>query len=303
MVSASKRPGWIALGSVLVFNLLLLSLQTNQRGSPGFVREFLLDLLVPAEKVVEGGGQAVSGVWNGYFALVGVQEENQKLKADNEQLRMQIQQQDEALREAARLRAFLGVNESGIGKTVVARVIGRDPSRYLQTVTIDKGQSDGVRANHSVITPDGVVGRVLTAATSSAVVQLITDAQSEVAAMFRESRVHALFKGTGGRDLELDFIEDDDGIVVGAEVITSGLDQVHPKGLPLAVISSVGAMGEHFNPMTARPRVDLSRLEEVLVVIEEAQPSPPSGQPPSIQQHPDGKAPAPSARNSRRTEG
>lgn len=267
------------------------------------MREFLLDLLVPAEKVVEGGGQAVSGVWNGYFALVGVQEENQKLKADNEQLRMQIQQQDEALREAARLRAFLGVNESGIGKTVVARVIGRDPSRYLQTVTIDKGQSDGVRANHSVITPDGVVGRVLTAATSSAVVQLITDAQSEVAAMFRESRVHALFKGTGGRDLELDFIEDDDGIVVGAEVITSGLDQVHPKGLPLAVISSVGAMGEHFNPMTARPRVDLSRLEEVLVVIEEAQPSPPSGQPPSIQQHPDGKAPAPSARNSRRTEG
>jgi rod shape-determining protein MreC len=273
MVSASKRPGWIALVSVLVFNLLLLSLQTNQHGGPGFLRQVLLDVMVPGEKLADTVVQGVWNVWDGYFALVGVRDENLKLKAENDQLRMQIQQQDEAIREAARLRAFLGMADAGIGKTVAARVIGR-ASRSLQTITIDKGQADGVKPNNSVITPDGVVGRVLNVATRSAVVQLITDTQSEVAAMLRESRVQALFRGTGGRDLELDYIEDDYGIEAGAEVVTSGLDQIHPKGLPLATISSVGEKGEHFRLMFARPRVDLSRLEDVLIVIEPVSPAP-----------------------------
>ena len=204
-------------------------------------------------------------MWDGYFALVGVRDENQKLKAKNKLLQMQIQQQDEAIREAVRLRSLLGITDAGIGKTVAARVIGRDPSRSLQTVTIDEGQSDGVKVNDSVITPDGVVGRVISGAKASAVVQLITDTQSEVAAMFRESRVQALFKGTGGRDLELDYIDDDYGIEVGHEVITSGLDQIHPEGITSCDYKSVGEQGEHFRLVFARPRVDFSRLEDVLV--------------------------------------
>jgi rod shape-determining protein MreC len=300
MVSKAKRSGWIALVSVLVFNLLLLSLQTNQHGSPGFMRKWLLDVLVPAEKLFDSGVRGVWGVWDGYFALVGVRDENEKLKADNDQLRMQIQEQDEAIREAVRLRSFLGIAEAGIGKTVAARIIGRDPSRSLQTVTIDRGLSDGVKANNSVITPDGVVGRVLSVATGSAVVQLITDAQSEIAAMFRESRVQALFKGTGGRDLELNYVDDDYGIEVGAELITSGLDRIHPKGLPLATISSIGERREHFKMMTARPRADLSRLEDVLVVIEPARPL---GEPPPLPAQPPTNPGSPAVYSSHRTDG
>jgi rod shape-determining protein MreC len=301
MVPVAKRRGWIALVGVLVFNLLLLSLQTNQHGSPGFLRKWLVNLMVPAEKLVDSGVRGIWGVWDGYFALIGVRSENKKLQSENDQLRMQVQQQDEAIREAARLRSFLGIAEAGIGKTITARVIGRDPtpSRYLQTVTIDRGQSDGVKANDSVITPDGVVGRVLTVATGSAVVQLITDSQSEIAAMFRESRVQALFKGTGGRDLELNYIDDDYGIEVGAEVITSGLDQIHPKGLPLGTISSVGEKGEHFRVMFARPRVDLARLEDVLVVIK---PSRPVGEPQMVP-NPPGAPASPAVHSSSRTDG
>jgi rod shape-determining protein MreC len=302
MVPIAKRPGWIALVSVLVFNLLLLSLQTNQHGGPGFMRKWLLDVLVPGEKLVDSGVRGIWGVWDGYLALIGVQGENEKLRAENDQMRMQIQQQDEAVREAARLRSFLGMAEAGIGKTVAARVIGRDPSpsRTLQTVTIDRGQSDGVKANDSVITPDGVVGRVLSVASGSAVVQLITDSQSEIAAMFRESRVQALFKGTGGRDLELNYVDDDYGIEVGAEVITSGFDQIHPRGLPLAIISSIGEKGEHFRAMSARPRVDFSRLEDVLVVIE---PAVPVGEPPGGPSKPATNPASPAVHSSGRTDG
>jgi rod shape-determining protein MreC len=273
MVSAAKRSGWIALGSILIFHLLLLSLQTNHRGSPGFMRQWLLDALVPTEKLVDRGVQGLWNVWQGYVALVGVQEENRALKAENDKLRMQVQQQDEAIREAERVRGFLNLSNPGIGKLVPARVIGRDPSRSLQTVTIDKGTSSGVKLNSSVITPTGVVGRVISVARASAVVQLITDAQSEVGAILRESRVQALFKGTGSRDLELDYIDDDGGIAVGDEVTTSGLDQIHPKGLPLAIISSVGPKGELFKAVLARPLADLARLEEVLVVTEPGEPA------------------------------
>lgn len=243
------------------------------------MRTWLLDALVPAEKLVDSGVQGVWGVWSGYIALIGVREENHKLQVDNDSLRMRIQTQDEQIREAQRLRAFLGLTESGIGKMVAARVIGRDPSRSLLTVTIDKGQADGVKPNASVITPAGVVGRVISAGRGSSLVQLITDAQSEVAALLRESRAQALFKGTGGRDLELNYIEPDDGgIAVGDELVTSGLDQIHPKGLPLATITSIGPQGEFFRQILARPHADLSRLEEVFVVTEPAKPAtePPS---------------------------
>jgi rod shape-determining protein MreC len=272
MVPLARKPGWIALGSALVFHLLLLSLETSHRGQAGPVRGWLLDALVPGEKVVDRGFQGVRGLWDGYFALIGVHDENEKLHAENDQLRMQIQQQDEAVREAERLRGLLGLRGTGIGKLVAARVIGR-PSRSLQTVTIDKGESDGVRQNASVITPDGVVGRVIATGRASAVVQLITDAQSEVAVLFRESRVQALFKGTGGKDLELDYIDDDSGIKEGDEVVTSGLDQVHPKGLPLATVTVVGQKGELFKAISARPHVDMGRLEEVLIVTDPVKPS------------------------------
>src|SRR5262245_13113835 len=266
MVPVAKKPSWIVLVSVLVFHLLLLSLQTNKRENPAFMRVWLLDALVPAQKLVDRSVQGVRGVWTGYFALVGVRDENAKLHAENDRLRMEIQSQEEAIREATRLRTLLGMVESGIGKTVAARVIGRDPGRSSQTLTTDKGQTHGVKMNASVITPEGVVGRVIGVGHSSSIVQLITDPQSAVAALLKNSRIQAVFKGTGGRELELEYIDDDGSIASGDELITSGLDQIHPKGLPLAIVTSVDPRGELFKIVHARPRVDMSRLEEVLIL-------------------------------------
>jgi len=268
MVSSANKPVLITLGSALVFHVLLLSLQSNHHPGPGFARIWLLDALVPLEKVVDRGVHGVWGVWDGYVGLINVRADNHRLQAENDTLRMELAKQQEAVREAERLRAFVSLAESGIGKTVVARVIGRDPTRSQQTVTIDKGQLQGVRENASVITPAGVVGRVISAGKFSAVVQLITDAQSAIASMVKESRVQAVFKGTGGHELELDYIDNDNDIADGNELVTSGLDQIHPKGLPVAIVTSVGPRRGLFKVVTARPKVDMGRLEEVLVVTE-----------------------------------
>jgi rod shape-determining protein MreC len=272
MVLPSKRPVWIALGSTLVFHILLLSLQANHRAGPGFMRLWLLDALVPLEKLVDYSAQGVSGVWDGYIALVNVREDNQTLQAENERLKMQLRVHEEAIKEAERLRKIYDLSEAGIGKTIVARVIGRDPSRSLQTVTIDKGRSRGVEPNDSVITPDGVVGRVHSVGNYSAVVLLITDVESRIGVMLKESRVSGVFKGTGGRDLELDLIESDHEIAEGNELIASGQDRIHVKGYPVAIVTAVKAPVGLFKVVFARPYVDMGKLEEVLVITEPAAP-------------------------------
>src|SRR5688572_16936919 len=136
MVHPSQRRVWIALGSTMVFHILLLSLQANHRPGPGFMRLWLLDGLVPLERLPDYGVRSVQGVWSGYIALVHVRDENQRLLAENNRLKMELRRNDEALKEAERLRQLYGLSDTGLGKLIVARVIGRDPSLSLQTVTI-----------------------------------------------------------------------------------------------------------------------------------------------------------------------
>jgi rod shape-determining protein MreC len=181
---------------------------------------------------------------------------------------MKLDEQREDVLEAERLRKFLSLRDTVRGKTVVARVIGRDPAQGQQTVTIDKGQSHGVRRDAAVITPDGVVGRVISAGNFFSIVQLILDSQSGVGVLVRSTRRQAIVKGSGGSELELDYIDDDIDIKEGDELITSGTDRIYPKGLPVGTISSVGPRIGIFKTVRIRPMADFGRLEEVLCVID-----------------------------------
>jgi rod shape-determining protein MreC len=268
LLPTAKRPVWIALGSALVFNVLLLSLQASHRTAPGFMRGWLLEALVPLEKFVDYGVRGVRGGWDGYIALLNVRDDNKRLQQENDRLKIDLRTKDEEIKEAARLRKVYGLSDLGISKFVIARVIGRDPSRSLQTVTIGKGRSSGIKLNASVMTADGIVGHVMSVSNSSAVVLLITDSQSFVAGMLEDSRVHGVFKGTGGRDLEVEDIVNDNDVAVGNEIVTSGDDQIHPKGIPLASVISVGQGKGLVKAIVARPHADMSRLEEVIVVTE-----------------------------------
>ena len=269
----SKNPGRITLGCVLVFNILILSLQTNHQPGVAPMRTWLLDGLTPFQKAVDSSFNSIWGVWEGYFALIGVREENEKLRTENGQLRMELDRRNEQILEADRLRALMGLRDS-VRTAVVARVIGGDASHAHHTLTIDKGSADGIRQNTSVVTPEGVVGRVLHASRFSSVVQLITDSQSSTAAMVRSNRVQAVFRGTGASELELDYIDNDNDIKEGDELITSGLDQIHPKGFLLGVVTFVGPPRGLLKAIRIRPSANLNRIEEVICVIERGPESP-----------------------------
>src|SRR3989442_10198939 len=137
-IVASKRPTWVAIAIALVIQTGLISIQARRRINTGFVRVWIVDSLAPVEKLVDRSTYGLLYVWDSYIALIGVHNENQRLKHQIDALQMQLQQNREDVLELQRLRGVLSFPASNIGKTIVARVIGRDPARS-QTVTIDKG--------------------------------------------------------------------------------------------------------------------------------------------------------------------
>jgi rod shape-determining protein MreC len=268
-VLASKKPAWITLISALLVHTVLISLQTSQRIDTGFVRVWLLDSLAPMEKLVDMTLGGSGNIWSRYIALVGLYDENARLRADIDQLRMDLARSREEVLEADRLRRLLDLQQNAaLGKTIVARVIGRAPSPSHQTVTIDKGLSHGLQADSAVFTPDGVVGRVIYSANFYSVVQLIIDSQSAVGIMVQSSRQQGIIKGNGGQLLDLDYIDDDTDLKEGDSLVTSGMDRVYPKGLPVGTLVSVGDRRGLFKVVTIRPVVNLGRLEEVICLTE-----------------------------------
>jgi rod shape-determining protein MreC len=266
-VIASKKPIWIALAVALVINTGLISLQGRRRIDASFVRTWLLDTMAPVEKLADRSLYSVSYVWSRYIALIGLHDENARLKRENDDLRLEMIQQREAVLESQRVRALVGLQESGLGKSVIARVIGRDPARS-QTITIDKGAAHGLKPDAAVITASGIVGRVIHTSNFFSIVQLIIDSQSAVGVMLELTRRQGILRGAGSRDLELDYIDDDNDLKEGDKFLTSGQDRIYPKGLPVGVITSVGPRRGLLKTVQVRPAADLGRLEEVLCITE-----------------------------------
>ena len=264
----SKKPAWITLAVALVFHTLLLSVQTNKRADTSFVRAWILDSIGPFEKIVDVGAHGFGSVWTNYIALIHVNRENQKMQSDNDQLRMELARRNEGALELTRLKQLMNLQTPEMGKTVVARIVGKSPALTGQSLTIDKGTRSGVSKDSTIVTRDGVVGRVTSAGSSYSVVQLIIDSQSAVGFIVRSSRRLGILRGTGGSELEMEFIDDDNDIKQGDELITSGQDQIYPKGLTVGVVVFVGPRQGNFKVVRIRPSVNFGRLEEVLCMTE-----------------------------------
>jgi rod shape-determining protein MreC len=266
IAAASKKPVWVALIVALVIHTGLISLQGRRHIDTSFVRVWILDALAPVEKVADRLLYGVRFTWSQYIWLVGVADENQRLKHENDGLRKQIIEEREAVLEAQRIRALAGLHESNLGKSVIARVIGRDPGR-AQTITIDKGATHGLKPDTAVMTSAGVIGRVIHSSNFFSIVQLIVDSQSAVGVMVQSTRRQGILKGNG-HDLELDYIDDDNDLKEGDTFLTSGQDRIYPKGFPVGVITSIGPRRGLFKAVQIRSSADLSRLEEVLCITE-----------------------------------
>jgi rod shape-determining protein MreC len=209
---------------------------------------------------------ALGSVGGAVFGGGALRRENERLRAEVERLRAEVQANRERVAAAGRLERLLGYRESAAFTTIVAGVIGHDASGLYQTVLINRGASDGIEHQQAVLTPDGVVGRVIKVFPHSALVLLLTDRSSGIDAIVQRTRDQGVVQGRGGALGELKYLDRSADIEVGDYVVTSGMGGRFPKGVRIGQVSGLNEGGELFQSVELQPSAALGRLEEVLVV-------------------------------------
>ena len=259
----------IILAVALVMAFLLMTLQVrHDRAVVSFTRQAVLFLMSPVINVTAVTVSSVSRVWADYVDLRNLREESLRLTREAAVLQRRISYLEEQALETQRLQGLLAMREVSRAEFLAARVVGKDATNWFKTVLIDRGSLAGIRRNLPVVAPDGLVGRVVEVTPTAAKVQLITDPVSAAGGLIQRTRVTGIVSGSLGAGLKVRYLPLMADIVIGDEVVTSGMGGVFPKGIPLGrVIAAERRSGALFQEATLAPKVDLSRLEEVLVLM------------------------------------
>jgi rod shape-determining protein MreC len=179
---------------------------------------------------------------------------------------LEAREAEEARQEARRLRGLLDLRDESSYRAVAARVIARGAVGAARTILLGSGSHDGIANNQAVITPHGVVGRVIETAPGVTKVQTLLDPNSGVAALIQRTRVQGVVIGEGEETCRMAFVSELANVEVGDVVVTSGLDEIYPKGTIIGTVSEVGEASGLTRYVQVRPEVDFLRLEEVLVL-------------------------------------
>ena len=263
----SRHKSLFLLGGVVLLQVLLLAVQIKRDSQGRLIRVWTVGAVSPFERAGAHGIGGIRSVWNHYFALRDAARENEDLRRENGALKLQITQLQSKAAEADRLAALLRFRQTNVVVTMVgARVIGGSADSASQTIYLDRGERDGIRENMGVITPDGVVGKVIESYRDTAQVLLLTDKASGVGAMLEESRNQHPVGGTGEPLLTMKYVPNDDDVNTGERVVTSGIDRIFPRDLPVGTIADIKA-GNPFKQIRVRPAANLERLEEVFVLL------------------------------------
>ncbi len=205
-----------------------------------------------------------------YVDLVGLKQQNEALSEENKALRLENMTLRERAEATARVERLLGFPEPPDWRREGARVIAHriGPTAILETILVDRGKISGAAEDTPVLCPEGVVGRIYRAGRGVATVLLLVDPSSRVAVVGRDNRASGVVYGNGADEpLAVKYVGVNSHMEPGEVLVTSGMDGVYPKGLPVAKVSSVKREeGTLFMVVRAEPLVDFARLEEVLLL-------------------------------------
>jgi rod shape-determining protein MreC len=263
----SRHKSLVLLTGVILLQILLLAVQIKRDSQGRLIRVWTVGAVTPFERAGATGIGSIRGAWNHYFALQNTSRENERLHHENDTLKLQINQLQSKAAEADRLAGLLNFRQAHQNVPMLgARVIGTSADTASQTIYIDRGERDGIRRNMGVITPDGVVGKVIESYRDTSQVLLLTDKDSGVGAMLVDSRIQSPVGGAGEPLLAMKYVPNDDAVNLGDHVVTSGMDRIFPRDLPVGTVSQIKD-GNPFKQIRIRPAANLERLEEVIVLL------------------------------------
>jgi len=261
-----QRSGYLFLG-VILGHILLISAQVNSRSGVPVLEFVTFGIFSEVQRVIASGFGGVRNVWGGYIGLRHLKTENETLKRELADAQIAVQQHRALADRARGLQQLLELRDRSNLKTIAAQIIGDAPTPDFRTITIDKGTLHGLKTDMAVLAPAGVVGRIVKPTGRAAIVQLLIDRNAAAGVIIERSRAQGVAMGAGDGRLRLEYMSEAFDVAVGDEVVTSGIDNIYPKGFAVGKIDSIEKSGAAYRRITIKPAVDFSALEEVLIVL------------------------------------
>ena len=262
----------VVLACILVVCLVLLTLQA--RGYGTLTGDAVALVTTPVQIAVAAIPRAAFGVWSLYRDWKGVRAENRRLREEIQRLRVEALSVAEAIEENGCLRRLLDLRNRLFVATLPGEVIAREWGGWVRSLTVNRGRGDDVKRLTAVISPDGLVGRVVEVRLGASIVQVLTDPSSTVGAHVVRTRTPGIVEGEPRGTIRFKYMaREGAGLVVGDVIVTSGLSGVFPRGLPIGRVRAIDDRGSalfHYALLT--PVVDFARVDEVLLVTGERMP-------------------------------
>jgi rod shape-determining protein MreC len=251
---------------VIMAQLVLLAVDAKVQGVP-LIRVWAVTAVTPMARVLEGVRGGSSGFLHNYVLLHDTNEENRRLKRDLDRLKMENIALKNDLNQADRAKALQLFQSHTASKTVAATIIGTGTGANSRVVFVDRGSVAGIMRGMAVVTPDGIVGKVVAAYPVASQVLLITDPDFAAGVAAQKSGARGTLKGQGTPQCKLDYVPFEDKIEVGELLFTTGDDRVFPRGFPVGVVKSVRD-AQPFKEVMVEPSGLRRGLQDVLILIE-----------------------------------
>jgi rod shape-determining protein MreC len=257
----------IALLLLVIFaQIVLLAWQVRSDNDVPMVRVWAVTAVTPAASAIESVRNTTTGLFSTYFELRNAREQSHQLRTEVDRLRLENQFLKNELASAQRAEELAGFQTRTPSKMIGARVIGATPGAGSKSVLIDRGSTSGVRRGMAVVTPDGIVGRVLAVFPFASQVLTVTDPGFAAGVESQKNHVHGILKGLGD-NARVDFVPTGQKVEAGELFFTSGEDRIFPKGLPVGKVTSVKE-GGNFQDIIVQPSGTETAPEEVLVIVD-----------------------------------
>jgi len=256
-----------ALVAAILIQLVLLAYQVKSNQEVRLIRVWAVTAVTPLARLLESGRSGSVNFFKDYFVLLDVREQNKRLQSDLNRVQLENQMLRTELDTAERGKALSVFQEQSGMKTVAARIIGNSPGSNGHVVLIDRGTGSGIQPGMAVITPDGIVGKIVSSYPTASNLLLVTDPAFAAGVLSQKNRVHGTLKGTGNSNAIVDYVQNEQTVEIGEWFYTAGDDRIFPKGLLAGTVTAVRP-GRTVKDIFLSPSGLQHGLEDVLVILE-----------------------------------
>jgi rod shape-determining protein MreC len=251
---------------VIFAQLVLLAVQVKNDQDVRIIRVWTVSAITPVARVAEWLRGGSVGIVRNYITLHDADEENRRLRKELGQLKMDNIFLRNELSTADRAKALQVFQAQIQSRTIAANIISIGAGSNSKVVFVSRGSTEGVMRGMAVVTPDGIVGKVIAAYPTASEVELITDADFGAGVVSQKTQVHGTLKGQGTPLCKVDYVPYEDKVEVGEMFYTSGDDRVFPRGFPVGVVKSV-QQAIPFKEIMVEPAGLKHGLEDVLIIL------------------------------------